>query len=73
MDDVGARALTDALRELKAVGAALILVTHHVSEGLSLASDASIMLNGRVVLSERAGDAASFAERYRALVEASSN
>ena len=72
LDDVGARALTDALRELKADGAALVLVTHNVNEGMSLADNAAIMLQGKVVHEERVGDASAFAERYRAIVEASS-
>lgn len=83
LDDVGARALTDALRELKADGAALILVTHHLGEGLALASDAAIMLQGRIVATDRAVDLAAdggfdsssyahaYAERYRDLVSAS--
>jgi heme exporter protein A len=83
LDDVGARALTDALRELKADGAALILVTHHLGEGLALASDAAIMLQGKIVATDRADDvpdadglastayANAYAERYRDLVMAS--
>jgi len=83
LDDVGARALTDALRELKADGAALILVTHHLGEGLALASEAAIMLQGRIAATDRDADlvsgggfdtsayAQAYAERYRDLVSAS--
>ena len=74
LDEVGARALTSALRELKADGAALILVTHHLGEGLALATDAAIMIGGRLVATDRAPnggfDAAAYGERYRDLVTA---
>ncbi len=72
LDEVGARALTAALRELKADGATLILVTHHLGEGLALATEAAIMMGGRFVASDAAGaegfDAAAYGERYRDLV-----
>ncbi len=74
LDEVGARALTSALLELKADGAALILVTHHLGEGLALATDAAIMIGGRFVATDRAPsagfDAAAYGERYRDLVTA---
>ena len=71
LDDVGARALTDALRELKADGAALVLVTHNVNEGMALASNAAIMLQGKVVHEGPVDGALLFAARYRTIVEAS--
>jgi heme exporter protein A len=70
LDEVGARALTDAIGELKAHGAALVLVTHNLSEGLALGTHVAVMLGGRLVRLDRrdATDAATFAAEYRALV-----
>jgi heme exporter protein A len=72
LDEVGARALTAALHELKAGGAALVLVTHNLGEGLALATDAAVMAGGRFVHREAVtagrADVAAFAERYRTLV-----
>jgi heme exporter protein A len=69
LDEVGARALTDAISELKAHGAALVLVTHNLGEGLALGTHVAVMLAGRLVrLAPRdAVDAATFAAEYRAL------
>jgi heme exporter protein A len=75
LDESGARALTGALRALKASGAAMVLVTHHLGEGLALATRAAVMLNGRLVAEERATpqgfDVAGYAARYRDLVAGS--
>ena len=49
LDEAGASALTDALFSLRSNGAALVLVTHHLSEGLALATHAAIMREGRFV------------------------
>jgi heme exporter protein A len=70
LDEVGARALTDAIRELTAHGAALVLVTHNLAEGLALGTRVGVMLGGRLVrLDARdAVDPAAFADEYRALV-----
>ena len=70
LDEVGARALTDAIRELTAHGAALVLVTHNLAEGLSLGTRVGVMLGGRLVrLDARdAMEPAVFAAEYRALV-----
>lgn len=70
LDAAGASALTDALTELKAVGAALLLVTHHVDEGVALASHLGVMRAGRFVrLEPRHGvDPAAYAAEYRALM-----
>jgi heme exporter protein A len=70
LDEVGARALTDAITELKAEAAALVLVTHNLAEGLALGTQVGVMLNGRLVrLEPRAAiDPATFAAEYRALV-----
>ncbi len=72
LDDVGARALTEALQEIQADGAILVLVTHHLHEGLALATEAAIMLEGRFMHTERAGPTgfhvATYQEQYRRLV-----
>jgi heme exporter protein A len=70
LDEAGASALTDALRSLKASGAALVLVTHHIGEGLALASHTAIMRDGRFVALEPRGDVELdvFRERYRGAV-----
>ena len=72
LDEVGARALTDALTTLKAHGAALVLVTHHLGEGLTLATRVAVMRAGRLVLERprAAVDDAAFAAEYRDLVTA---
>jgi ABC-type multidrug transport system ATPase subunit len=75
LDEPGARALTAALRALRADGTAMVLVTHHLGEGLALATQAAVMLDGRIVAEERATpqgfDVAGYAARYRDLVTAS--
>jgi heme exporter protein A len=72
LDEVGALAFTDALRDLKAGGATLVLVTHNLVEGLSLATRAVIMRDGAFVHDEPLPpggfDLPSFQARYRALV-----
>jgi heme exporter protein A len=72
LDAVGATALSTALLELKAAGAALILVTHNIDEGLALATRVAVMHQGRFarVDSRDNVDAARFAGEYRALVGA---
>jgi heme exporter protein A len=74
LDEVGARALTEALRALKAGGATVVLITHHLAEGLALATHAAIMREGRFVHeSERPAhgyDVAAYAALYRQLVAA---
>lgn len=72
LDEVGALAFTDALRDLKAGGATLVLVTHNLVEGLSLATRAVIIRDGAFVHDEplppEGFDLPSFQARYRALV-----
>jgi heme exporter protein A len=72
LDEVGALAFTDALRDLKAGGATLVLVTHNLVEGLSLATRAVIMRDGAFVHDEplppEGFDLPSFQARYRMLV-----
>lgn len=70
LDAAGGAALTDMLSSLRAAGASLVLVTHNVEEGLAVASQAAVMLGGRIV---RRDDARSIDHRvyqidYRALV-----
>jgi heme exporter protein A len=70
LDAAGAAALSDALVELRSHGAALILVTHNIEEGLSLATRAAIMYGGCFArVEEREGiDASAYAASYRELV-----
>jgi heme exporter protein A len=70
LDEQGATALTALLRERRDAGAALVLVTHHLHEGLALATHAAIMRGGRFVRYEPAAglDPAAYASTYRALV-----
>ena len=70
LDEVGARALTGALTTLAAHGAALLLVAHHLGEGLALATRVAVMRAGRLVLdrARAAVDDAAFAAEYRDLV-----
>jgi heme exporter protein A len=70
LDEGGASALTQLLIELRRAGAALIIVTHNLAEGLELATQSVIMQAGRFVHHElgTASDHASYAERYRELV-----
>ena len=49
LDDSGVRALTTLLKELLASGTAIIIVTHNLAEGLSLASHAAVMQRGKFV------------------------
>jgi heme exporter protein A len=70
LDEAGSGALTAALAERRTHGAALLLVTHNLSEGLALATHAAIMRRGRFVRyeSRSAVDGASYASAYRELV-----
>ena len=70
LDEAGSAALTAALAERKASGAALLLVTHNLAEGLALSTHAAIMQRGRLVrYAERAAvDAGAYASEYRELV-----
>lgn len=70
LDDPGAAALTALLLERRAAGAALVVVTHQLQEGLAVATHAAVMRAGRLVRLERAEglDLARYAADYRALV-----
>jgi heme exporter protein A len=72
LDEVGSAALTAALAERRDAGAALLLVTHNLGEGLALATHAAIMRRGRFARHESrtALDPASYASAYRDLVTA---
>ena len=67
LDDSGARSLTVLLRELRSSGTAIIIVTHNLVEGLSLASHAAVMQRGRFVRYDATDriDASSYATTYR--------
>jgi heme exporter protein A len=70
LDDSGARALTSLLTELRAAGTAVVVVTHNLAEGLSLATHAAVMKSGSFArLDEKpVADAAAYAEIYRKAV-----
>ena len=70
LDEGGAAALTELLGELRAGGAALVMVTHNLAEGLALATQSAIMRNGRFAHFEPGSttDATAYSARYRELV-----
>ena len=72
LDAAGSAALTAALEERRADGAALVLVTHNLDEGLALATHAAVMQRGRFARYERRADVDSsgYASEYRELVTA---
>ena len=67
LDDSGARALTALLEELRAAGTAIVIVTHNLVEGLSLATRAAVMKAGKFVRTDAAEgiDRGSYAATYR--------
>jgi len=67
LDESGAAALTSALLERREAGAALVLVTHNLAEGLELATQAAIMRRGRFVRHEARAllDASAYQSQYR--------
>ena len=73
LDESGARALTSLLGELRSAGTAIIIVTHNLAEGLSLATHAAVMQRGKFVRYDAADrlDSASYAATYREAVTAS--
>jgi heme exporter protein A len=70
LDDSGARSLTALLRELRSAGTAIIIVTHNLVEGLSLATNAAVMQRGRFVRYDRSEgiDSTLYAATYREAV-----
>ena len=69
LDDAGSAALTEVLTERREAGAALLLVTHNLTEGLALATQAAIMRRGRFVRHEAREllDPGSYQLQYREL------
>ena len=70
LDALGAATLTAMLTRLRGDGATLVLVTHNITEGLDVATQAAVMHRGRVVRRERREelDADRYADAYRTLV-----
>jgi heme exporter protein A len=70
LDAAGGAALTDMLRVLRSHGAALLLVTHNVDEGLAVASHAAVMLEGRIVRTDDARqlEPRAYLDQYRGMV-----
>ena len=69
LDVAGSAALTEVLTERREAGAALLLVTHNLTEGLALATQAAIMRRGRFVRHEAREllDPGSYQSEYREL------
>ncbi|HKP15618.1 MAG TPA: heme ABC exporter ATP-binding protein CcmA [Gemmatimonadaceae bacterium] len=69
LDVAGSAALTEVLSERREAGAALLLVTHNITEGLALATQAAIMRRGRFVRHETREllDPGSYHSEYREL------
>jgi heme exporter protein A len=69
LDVAGSAALTEVLTERREAGAALLLVTHNLTEGLALATQAAIMRRGRFVRHEAREqlDPGSYHSEYREL------
>ena len=70
LDDAGVAVLTETLATLARGGAAVLLVTHGVREGLALATHVAVLRKGALVLHEpriAAGEPDAFTARYRAL------
>lgn len=72
LDEAGAGALTEALGALRGEGATLVLVTHHLGEGLALATRVAVMRAGRLVREAMRGEVEpqAFAAEYRELARA---
>jgi heme exporter protein A len=73
LDESGARSLTALLGELRSSGTAIIIVTHNLAEGLSLATHAAVMQRGKFVRYDDSGriDPTSYAATYREAVKSS--
>jgi len=73
LDDSGARALTALLGELRSAGTAIVIVTHNLTEGLSLATHAAVMQCGKFVRYDARDriDPKSYAATYREAVASS--
>jgi heme exporter protein A len=73
LDDAGSSTLAGSLAQLAREGAALLLVTHDVREGLALATHVAVMRSGSIALHEpriASGEPDAFVRRYREIVSA---
>ena len=72
LDAAGTTAVATALGALQAAGTAVMLVTHHLDEGLALATHAAVMRDGAFSRFERRAPARGAAgiEEFRELVAA---
>ena len=72
LDESGAQALTAVLRGLKNDGASLVLVTHQLNEGLEIAENVAVMIDGAFVRyqSNREVNRGEYAAQYRDMVTA---
>ena len=70
LDEVGSNALSSLLGELRGEGAAQVIVTHNLGEGLSLATHTAIMRDGAFVRYEARGvvDVMAYAATYREVI-----
>ncbi len=70
LDEMGSNALSSLLGELRSAGAAMVMVTHNLAEGLAVATQAAIMREGKFARFESRGsiDPAMYAARYREIV-----
>ena len=73
LDESGARSLTALLGELRASGTAVIIVTHNLADGLSLATFAAVMQRGNFVRYDARDqiEPTSYAATYREAVGSS--
>jgi len=72
LDETGSNALTSLLAELRSGGAAMVVVTHNLAEGLAVATQTAIMRDGRFARYEARGaiDPVTYATQYREIVAA---
>lgn len=70
LDPRAADVLTSLLREYKAQGRTILMVSHHFAEGLALADDLAVLVGGRVAVRRPRGELTpeAWAEEYRRLV-----
>ncbi len=72
LDDLGGSALSSLLAELRLAGAAMVMVTHNLAEGLAVATQVAIMREGRFARYEPRStiDPRVYAAHYREVVTA---
>lgn len=72
LDESGAQALTTLLRELKQDGASLVLVTHQLNEGLEIADNIAVMVEGSFARYQTSAEVnrSEYAAQYRDMVTA---